>query len=234
MMNFIVRPRYSLIVPRKLDRQVGSGRDGPELLERQEEVEGDGQHDVEGEGAADQEQDRRGDQERQERMLLLPVETGRHEAPKLVGDHRKGEDEAAEHRNPHLGHKALLEPGEDKLRLLPMRDQEAGDGRGEEVEDRTRDGEGEDHCHREGEDREHDPVCAAPPGARSAARSSRRSRRASPSSWRLVRGGLGLGRCGRRVRHDRGRHPAGRLRRRGLVERAALRTRLSAYLRASS
>ena len=83
MMNFIVSARYSLIVPRnwmsislsaprpRPARGVLGEIGGAELLEGQEEVEGDRQHDVEGEGAADEEQRRRRDQERQERVLFL-------------------------------------------------------------------------------------------------------------------------------------------------------------------
>ena len=93
------------------------------------------------------EQDRGGQQEGQERLLFLGVEPGRDKGPKLVGDHRKGDEERGEQRHFQLHEERLVQLGIDQLALT--RRESFGQRADQDREDIVGEIEADDECRRQ-------------------------------------------------------------------------------------
>ena len=112
--SFITRSRYSLTFGISW---IGIRRRRSAFWKLSEEAPGEREDEVVGQRGAEQEQDRGGQQERQQRALLAAVQARGDEQPKLDGDHREGNERAAEERDFDLGEERLVELGVYQMRV---------------------------------------------------------------------------------------------------------------------
>ena len=128
-----------------------------DLLEAQEEVEGQRRDDVKGECRADEKHDRRSDKERQERVLFVLVEARCHKPPHLAGNIGEGQGETAQKRNADGDEEAFLRLDELQFTVLSHVGQRAADRVCQEIEDRVPDGETDHHADDKGDGRTDQP-----------------------------------------------------------------------------